>query len=79
MEISTDEQRLDIDNGILLSPDYDALFDKHLISFESSGKIILATDLSLDSLKSIGITGKERIRNLTAGNKDYLDHHNRYI
>lgn len=76
---STDEQRLDVDNGILSSPDYDALFDKHLISFESSGKIILAADLSLDSLKSIGITGKEKIRNLTAGNKGYLDYHNNMV
>ncbi|WP_369426179.1 HNH endonuclease [Aquimarina aggregata] len=30
-------ERLDVDCGILLSPDYDALFDKHLISFENSG------------------------------------------
>jgi 5-methylcytosine-specific restriction enzyme A len=76
---STDEQRLDVDNGILLSPDYDALFDKHIISFESTGKIILASDLSFDSLKSLGITGKEKIGRLTIGNKDYLDHHNKYI
>ena len=36
---SNDDERLDVDNGILLSPDYDALFDKYLISFESSGKL----------------------------------------
>lgn len=53
---SKNEQRLDVDNGILLSPDYDALFDKHLISFESSGKIILGSELSHDSLKSLGVT-----------------------
>jgi len=76
---STDEQRLDVDNGILLSPDYDALFDKHLISFESSGKIILGSELLSSSLKSLGITGNEKIVNLTEGNKNYLDLHNQQI
>jgi hypothetical protein len=74
-----DKQRLDVDNGILLSPDYDALFDKHLISFESTGKIILESNTSIDSLKSLGITGKEIIRGLTAGNKEYLDQHNKLV
>lgn len=73
---STDVQRLDVDNGILLSPDYDGLFDKHLISFESSGKIILGSEVSIKSLKALGITGQERIRGLTTGNKQYLDQHN---
>lgn len=73
---ATDEQRLDVDNGILLSPDFDALFDKHLISFDSSGKILLSSGVTTDSLKPLGITGKERITgNLTNGNKIYLDKH----
>lgn len=76
---ATDEQRLDVDNGILLSPDYDALFDKHLISFDTSGKIVLASNLTNNSLKPLGITGSERISNLTEGNKKYLDHHNALI
>ena len=36
--LSTDEERLDVENGILLSPLYDALFDKHLISFNDDGE-----------------------------------------
>ena len=31
---ATDQERLDVHNGILLSPTYDALFDKHLITFD---------------------------------------------
>ena len=31
---ANDKERLDVDNGILLSPTLDALFDKHLISFK---------------------------------------------
>ena len=76
---STDEQRLDVDNGILLSPDYDALFDKHLIGFELSGKIILNSKIKKNSLQSLGITGKERINNLTEGNKHYLYLHSQQV
>jgi predicted restriction endonuclease len=36
---SSDEERLDPDNGILLSPLYDALFDKHMITFGDDGSI----------------------------------------
>mgnify|MGYP000991000094 CR=1 FL=1 len=35
--LSSDEERLDPDNGILLSPLYDALFDKHMITFSDDG------------------------------------------
>jgi 5-methylcytosine-specific restriction protein A len=72
---STDNERLDVDNGILLSPDFDALFDKHLISFENTGKIILSTDIEKLDLNSIGINGKEKVNDLSEGNKDYLNIH----
>lgn len=73
---SNDQQRLDVDNGILLSPDYDALFDKHLISFDSSsGNIILNSKLSLESVKSLGIKESDRISNISEGNRHYLDMH----
>jgi predicted restriction endonuclease len=51
---SNDEEKLDVNNGILLSPNYDALFDKHLISFMDSGDILLSdklTDAQRMSLK----------------------------
>ena len=70
-----DEQRMDIENGILLSPNYDALFDKNFISFEDSGKIILSDKTSINEYGKLGITGRERISNLTTGNKEYLDFH----
>ncbi len=42
---SSDEERRDVNNGILLSPTYDALFDKHLISFDDSGSIIISSKI----------------------------------
>lgn len=72
---STNEERLDVDNGILFSPNYDALFDKKLISFENSGKIILSETLLKTEYSKIGITGKEVIKKLTNGNINYLERH----
>jgi hypothetical protein len=72
---ATDDERLDVDNGILLSPDYDALFDRHLLSFENSGKIILSKTLSTSDYSKLGITGRERIKDISDGNKIYLEKH----
>lgn len=72
---STNDERLDVNNGILLSPTYDALFDQHLISFENTGKIILSDSLSKTKYHEIGVTGTERIKNLSFDNYFYLDRH----
>lgn len=69
------EQRMDIHNGILLSPTYDALFDRSLISFENSGKIILSDAIAMEAYQKIGVTGKEKISNFSTYNYDYLDKH----
>ena len=58
---SNDNERLDVHNGILLSPTYDALFDKHLITFENTGKIILSPIIETQAFQKIGVTGREKI------------------
>ena len=68
-------QRLDEENGILLSPNYDSLFDKHLISFNQNGGIVISKLLSESDLRSLGINGNERIDGLTNANKEYLKIH----
>ncbi|TXF79464.1 HNH endonuclease [Chryseobacterium sp.] len=70
-----DRQKLDVHNGILLSPAYDALFDRNLITFENSGRIILSNAIEKEAFLKIGITGIERIKNLSAYNHHYLDSH----
>lgn len=72
---STSEERLDVDNGLLLSPTYDALFDRHLISFEDKGKIILSNSIEKQAYEKIGVSGDERIKNLSEYNLEYLDRH----
>lgn len=72
---SNNYERLDVNNGILLSPTYDALFDQHLISFENSGKIILSDSLLMTNYDELGITGKEKINRFNRDNYYYLDKH----
>ncbi len=72
---SNDNERLDVHNGILLSPTYDALFDKHLITFENTGKIILSPIIETQAFQKIGVTGREKIQSLSNFNFEYLDKH----
>ena len=72
---ANDNQRMDVHNGILLSPTYDALFDRHIISFENNGKILLSDEIELNAYKKIGVTGDEKIKNLSIYNQEYLELH----
>lgn len=72
---STDQERLDVNNGILLSPVYDALFDRNIISFENNGKIILSENFDKNAFALIGVNGKEKISNFNSENYNYLERH----
>jgi len=72
---SNDHERLDVDNGLLLSPIYDALFDKYLISFDDDGGILLSSSIDINEFYMLGVKGTEKIAGLTYGNKEYLKRH----
>jgi len=71
---SSDEERLDPENGILLSPNADALFDKHLISFSDEGRLLCSSSIDAQVLSRMGIDGDSRIR-VSPGMRKYLQHH----
>ena len=71
---SSDDEKLDPNNGILLSPNYDALFDKHLISFEDSGEIIISPMIKPNQLSLLGISKEAKI-SVTELMKPYLARH----
>jgi 5-methylcytosine-specific restriction protein A len=76
---SNDKERLDVNNGIILSPVYDALFDRNFISFENNGKIILSSTLSAVDYKKLGVTGKEFIGKFNSNHGHYLDQHRKFL
>lgn len=52
--VSDNVERLDVFNGLLLSPNFDALFDKGLISFSDQGKIMISPRLSVSVRETLG-------------------------
>lgn len=73
-----DEERLDIFNGIALSPNYDKAFDGGYISFDENGRIMIAADL-LEDAESLGISNSVKIDGLNFLSQKYLEYHRRNI
>lgn len=75
-ECSNDE-RLDPENGFMLTPTIDHLFDRGFISFENDGNLIVSPVTHSDSLKKMGIDAVTRLNvgAFSEGQKRYLDWH----
>jgi hypothetical protein len=52
---STKEERLNGENGPLLTPSIDHLFDRGFIGFEDSGRLVISLVAHLPSLQRMGI------------------------
>ena len=69
---SSNEERLDVFNGLLLTPNLDKLFDKGYISFQDNGKILISE--SLKHFELLGITTDMKV-SIKDEHKKYLDYH----
>jgi putative restriction endonuclease len=74
---STNEERLNGENGLLLTPSIDHLFDRGFIGFEDSGKLIISPVAHRPSLKQMGIDvmGVVNVGGFTRGQRQFLDFH----
>lgn len=72
---SSNEEKLDPYNGLLLLPNYDKLFDKHLISFNDDGKIIISPHIKKGDYKVLGISSKDKLFKVFEQNKPYFKIH----
>lgn len=57
-DCETDAERLDIYNGLLLAPQWDALFDKGFITIDDSGKVVFSPTLDPTARNALGFAGK---------------------
>lgn len=71
---STNRQRLDPHNGLLLEANLDALFDSGLISFEDNGDMLVSTRLTPREQKRLKIPSQLRIE-LNSNQQGYLTYH----
>ncbi len=72
---SGDQERLDVYNGLLLTPNLDRLFDRYLISFDESGLIQIAPSLPMASLIALGVHSQLKLINLAPEHIPYLKRH----
>ncbi len=73
--ISNDKEKLDTNNGLLLTPNLDRAFDRGLISFSSNGKILLSKRLSGAVSKVLGFNSSTHIGALNLAQQKYLKFH----
>jgi hypothetical protein len=74
---SSNDERLDGENGLLLTPSIDHLFDRGFIGFEDSGDLIVSPVAHKPSLQRMGVE-TQRVVNVggfTEGQRRFLDFH----
>lgn len=76
---SNNDERLDGENGLLLNPNIDLLFDRGLISFEENGDVIFSPVADRIDLPKLGVDPSRplNVGNFTSGQKSYLAFHRR--
>jgi hypothetical protein len=73
--LSNDMEKLDSNNGLLLTPNLDRAFDRGLISFSAKGKILISKRLSGPVSKVLGINSTTHIGALNLAQQKYLKFH----
>ncbi len=68
-------ERLNPDNGVLLAPHVDALFDRELISFEDNGRMIVRPDLSLEVLRRWSLDPSAQVEPFRDAQRPFLAQH----
>jgi putative restriction endonuclease len=74
---STNEERLNGENGLLLTPSIDHLFDRGFIGFEDSGNLIVSPVAHRPSLQKMGVETKRSVNvgPFTEGQRQFLEYH----
>ncbi len=75
--VSSNQERLSVDNGFLLSATYDRLFDSGLITFDKGGKIYLSSFIGEENVKRLHLS-KNMSFDLQVSKRmcEYLEYHN---
>ena len=71
----TDAERLDIFNGFLLAPHFDAAFDAGFITITPVGTVLVSRMLPSDAQSALGLDRPLKVRGLRHAHKRYLTSH----
>jgi hypothetical protein len=74
---SSNEERLNGENGLLLTPSIDHLFDRGFISFEDDGRLIVSPVAHAESLQKMGVETRSPVNvgTFSEGQRRFLDYH----
>ncbi|WP_144532141.1 HNH endonuclease [Bacillus paranthracis] len=75
---SDNQERLDINNGLLLCPNHDSLFDKGYISFDDDGTILISNTLDEVTKVFLNINKTMNIR-MNEGQREYMKWHRKRL
>ncbi|MHC2296197.1 HNH endonuclease [Rhizobium mongolense] len=78
-QCETDEERLDVYNGLLLAAHLDAAFDAGLIAFKDSGEILISDDLTENDRRTMNINSRLVLRQVAISHYDNLAWHRRNL
>lgn len=71
----TDAEKLDGNNGLLLSPHVDHLFDRGFVSFSDAGDILISPKLPTVILERWSLNVNKNVGTFNPDQKSYLAHH----
>lgn len=75
--VSSNRERLSVENGLLLSATYDRLFDSGLITFDKQGRVFLSSFISQENVIRLNLSNGFQFDLGISGNMvEYLDYHN---
>ena len=74
---ATNEERLDGENGLLLTPNADHLFDRGFIGFEDNGDVLISPVVHKESLSRLGLDPNKplNVGRFSEGQRRYLEFH----
>lgn len=78
-DCASDEERLDVFNGLLLAPHLDALFDGGWITFGEGNELWISSRLLPHQRKLIGLEAVPTVIGLAPEHQTYLAHHRETI
>jgi predicted restriction endonuclease len=72
---SSNEERLDPYNGLLLTANVDKLFDSGLISFDDTGRVLIGKGVNRAALTGLGLDAKKKLKFVRDAHLPYLAAH----
>jgi hypothetical protein len=78
---ATNEERLNGENGLLLTPTIDHLFDRGFIGFDENGDLLVSPVAHRESLVRMGIDPSRAVNvgRFSEGQRRYLEYHREYV